>query len=125
MAIEMVNWLEIPVTDMGRARKFYEAVFETTLVDMEVGGEMYPCFSNRNDDGYSGALVKYEFTTPGKKGPLVYLTAYDGVEAMIERVLFAGGTIIKAPEEIAPGFGYYAIFEDTEGNQLAFQGEKL
>ena len=119
MAIEMVNWLEIPVTDMDRARKFYETVFEFKTVDMEVGGEIYPCFPNRNDDGYSGALVKYEFAAPGKKGPLVYLTAYDGVEVMIERVHFAGGTIIKAPEEIAPGFGYFAIFEDTEGNHIS------
>ena len=64
MAIEMVNWLEIPVTDMDRARKFYETVFEFKTVDMELGGEIYPCFPNRNDDGYSGALVQYEFTAP-------------------------------------------------------------
>jgi predicted enzyme related to lactoylglutathione lyase len=43
---------------------------------------------------------------------------------MVEKVLFAGGTIVKASAEIAPGFGYYALFEDTEGNLLAFQGEK-
>ncbi len=124
MAVEIVNWLEIPVRNMSRARKFYESVFEFTLIDMEVAGESYPCFPNKNGEGFSGALVQYDFIAPGNKGPLVYLHAYDGVERMIEKVLFAGGKVIKASEEIAPGFGYQAIFEDTEGNLLAFQGEK-
>lgn len=124
MAIEIINWLEIPVHDMERARKFYESVFEFTIVDMDVNGENYPCFPNKIGEGFSGALVEYDFTSPGKKGPLVYLNAYEGVERMMEKVLFAGGTVVKAPEEIAPGFGYQAMFEDTEGNLLAFQGDK-
>jgi predicted enzyme related to lactoylglutathione lyase len=35
----------------------------------------------------------------------------------------AGGKIIQDKKEIAPGFGFSAIFEDTEGNMLALQGE--
>ena len=47
---------------------FYEAVFEFRLVDLEVGDGMYPCFPNKNGDGFSGALVQYDFTQPGKQG---------------------------------------------------------
>ena len=27
----MVNWFEIPVTDMNRAQKFYETVFKVSI----------------------------------------------------------------------------------------------
>lgn len=124
MAVELVNWFEIPVHNMDRARRFYEAVFDCQIVDMDLGGEIYPCFPNREDDGFSGALVQYEFTASGKKGPLVYLAAHPDVKSMLSRVVQSGGKIIKDTQEIAPGFGYFAIFEDTEGNQLAIQGLK-
>lgn len=70
MPIEIVNWVEIPVNDMARARTFYERAFGFEIVDLKVGNEIYPCFPNKNDDGFSGALVQYEFTKPGKEGPL-------------------------------------------------------
>lgn len=124
MDVEIVNWLEIPVTDMARARSFYERVFDFKIVDMEVGGEMYPCFPARDGEGFSGALVQYDFTKPGKNGPLVYLNAYDGIDAMAEKIKDAGGKITKTKTEIAPGFGYFALFEDTEGNLLALQGSE-
>lgn len=32
-----VNWFEIPVTDMERAKKFYQAVFAVEITDSEMG----------------------------------------------------------------------------------------
>lgn len=122
MAVELVNWLEIPVNDMARAKAFYETVFEFKTVDLEVGGEVYPCFPNKNGDGFSGALVQYDFTRPGKQGPIVYLNSYDDMEAMLARIASAGGKVLQSKQEIAPSYGYFAIFEDTEGNLLALQG---
>ncbi|GGF23336.1 hypothetical protein [Flavobacterium limi] len=55
MAIEMVNWLEIPTIEMERARKFYETIFDFKMVDIEINDEIYPCFPNRNGEGFSGA----------------------------------------------------------------------
>lgn len=123
MAVEIVNWLEIPVENMERAKKFYETVFEFKIVDMEINGEIYPCFPNKDGEGFSGALVQYDFTRPGKNGPLVYLNSYDQMDAMLNRINQAGGRVIESKKEIAPGFGFYSIFEDTEGNLLALQGE--
>lgn len=124
MPIEIVNWLEIPVHDMARAKAFYESVFAFKITDMDLGGEIYPCFPDKNGKGYSGALVQYDFTKPGKPGPLVYLNAYGDIDAMLERIQTAGGKISQAKTEIAPGFGYFAVFEDTEGNQLALQDKQ-
>ena len=123
MAVEIVNWLEIPAEDMARARRFYEAVFELKLIDLDVGGEVYPCFPNRNGDGFSGALVRYDFVKPGQQGPLVYLNSYNDMDGMLKRIEASGGRIIEAKKEIAEGFGFFAIFQDTEGNLLALQGE--
>ncbi len=123
MAVELVNWVEIPVHDTARARTFYEAVFEFRIVDLEVGDGTYPCFPNKNGDGFSGALVQYDFTQPGKQGPLVYLNSYGDMEGMLVRITSAGGKVIQGKQEIAPGYGYVAVFEDTEGNLLALQGD--
>ena len=122
MSIEIVNWIEIPVKDVTRAKTFYENVFQFKIVDLEVGDEVYSCFPNKSGDGFSGALVQYEFTKPGKEGPLVYLNSYGDIDAMIMRIRSAGGKVIEEKKEIAPGYGHYALFEDTEGNMLALQG---
>lgn len=74
MAVELVNWLEIPVKDMKRARKFYESIFDFKIIDLEIAGEVYPCFPNRENDGFSGALVQYDFTSPGNTGRWFTLT---------------------------------------------------
>ena len=123
MAIEIVNWLEIPVENLQRAKGFYERIFEFEIVDLEVGGEIYPCFPTKDGDGFSGALVQYDYTKPGKQGPLVYLNSYGKMDQILEKVIDAGGKVIQPKKEIAPGFGFSALFEDTEGNFLGLQGE--
>lgn len=123
MAIELANWIEIPVKDMDRAKKFYESIFGFKLVDLEVAGEVHHCFPNKKGKGFSGALAHYEFMHPGKKGPLVYLNASPNAEEMLEKIKTSGGKILKEKTEVAPGFGYFALFEDTEGNMLALQSE--
>lgn len=121
MAVEILNWFEIPVINMQKAKDFYESIFETKLLDLEVGDEVYPCFPNKNGNGFSGALVQNQVSSPGNKGPLLYFTSYGDMDAMIKRIKTAGGKIIGEKMEIAPGFGFYALFQDTEGNLLALQ----
>ena len=79
--------------------------------------------NNKDGEGFSGALVQYEFTGPGKRGPLLFLNPYGAIDSIIERISASGGKILKDKTEIAPGFGFYAYFEDTEGNLLGLQGE--
>ena len=40
----MVGWFEIPVSDMERAVKFYNAVFLTEIKSMQFGKEMMAWF---------------------------------------------------------------------------------
>lgn len=123
MAIEMLNWFEIPVHDMSRAKLFYERVFEFEVVDMKFGDETYGCFPNKSGEGFSGALAQYPHIRPGKTGPLIYLNSYGDIDGILQRVKLAGGKVIETKKEIVSGFGYFALFEDSEGNQLALQGD--
>ncbi len=37
-ATNAINWFEIPVADMARAKKFYETIFEIEMKPMEMMG---------------------------------------------------------------------------------------
>ncbi|MEJ2135049.1 MAG: VOC family protein [Desulfofustis sp.] len=114
-----VGWFEIYVKDMGRARKFYETVFEVKLEELQAPFpdiEMY-CFPMFEDGpGAAGALVKKEDLSSDGMGVLVYFSSKDcAVEAA--RVGDNGGRLVQ--EKTAIGiYGYIAIAVDTEGNMF-------
>lgn len=85
MENKFIKWLEIPVADMKRARKFYETILDISLIDINVGGEIYPCFPGETGEEFNGALVKYDFTQPGNKGPLIYLNANPEISSMLKK----------------------------------------
>ena len=39
-----LNWFEIPATDIARAKKFYEIIFEIVMEKMEMPGMKYAMF---------------------------------------------------------------------------------
>lgn len=54
-----VHWFEIPVTDLTRARRFYEKVFDTALDPLEMGGIKMAWFPRPpNVAGSSGGLIE-------------------------------------------------------------------
>ncbi len=122
-----VGWTEIPVTNMERAMKFYETVFDYTLERNTLGGvdmAWFPFFGEGSGSGCS--LVKYDkWYCPSKDGALLYFTAFSGDLAVeLARVEAAGGTILEGKKEIAPEYGYMAIILDTEGNRIALHSKK-
>ena len=119
MSRNAVGWFEIYVKDMARARKFYEAVFEVTLEELQApfpGVEMY-CFPMFEDGGgAAGALVQKEGLSSDGMGVLIYFSSQDcAIEA--SRVVENGGTLHQ--EKMAIGiYGHIAIAMDTEGNMF-------
>ncbi|MDF3128389.1 VOC family protein [Kiritimatiellaeota bacterium B1221] len=124
-----VVWFEIYVTDMERAKKFYEAVLNITMEKMpppteEMGSEMemwsFPSDKEdaMNSYGACGMLVKMEGFTAGTGGTLVYFASEDcAVEA--SRVVENGGTLIKEKMSIGE-HGSISLAQDTEGNMIGF-----
>ena len=117
-----ISWFEIPTTDLERAQKFYEAIFEIKMIPLETPNlkmRMFPIEDPMN--GIGGALSYAEgFYKPSRTdGPLVYLNANPDVEIVLNRIEKAGAKIIVPKTEISPEYGFMAVFMDTEGNRVA------
>ena len=119
MEQNMVVWFEIPVSDMDRAKNFYEKVFQIDINVVDFGGLLMGWFPDRGEaHGANGTLIKQESYIPSKEGALVYFGSED-VQNEINRVEAAGGSIYQPKTQISPEHGYMAIFIDTEGNRVA------
>jgi predicted enzyme related to lactoylglutathione lyase len=116
----VVGWFEIPVTDMDRAIKFYESVFEIKL-DRHVFGPLEMAwFPNvENGSGTSGSLVLNKAYTPSDKGVLIYFTARASVTEELARAEKAGGKILLPKSPVSENFGYMGLLIDSEGNRIA------
>jgi uncharacterized protein len=116
-----ISWFEIPSTDLDRATRFYETIFNIELFPMdmaEIKMRMFPL-----DDpatGVGGAVVHTEgFYQPSDThGTLIYLNANPDVQHVLDRVEAAGGKILVPKTEISPDYGYMGVFVDTEGNRI-------
>jgi predicted enzyme related to lactoylglutathione lyase len=108
-----MSHLEIPADDVARARKFYEGVFGWETSEME----QYPnyfLFSFGSIERAGGAIgVRNESTGPQLR---LYISV-DSIDATLPKVAALGGRIVEPKTDI-PGQGWYAVIDDTEGNQL-------
>ena len=117
-----ISWFEIPATDIDRAQKFYETIFQIQMQPMDFQQtkmRMFPL-----DDpmkGIGGTLIDSGgFHKPSATdGPLLYLNGNPDVQITLDRVEAAGGKIVVPKTEISPEYGYMAVFVDTEGNRIA------
>jgi predicted enzyme related to lactoylglutathione lyase len=121
-----VGWFEIPVTDMARAVKFYETVFDMKLELHDMGPLKMAWFPMLPDaNGAQGSLVQHEMYVPGATGPLIYFTAHSGdLNNELARVEGAGGKVLLPRKEISPEYGFMAVVLDTEGNKIAIHSRK-
>ena len=123
MTRNAVGWFEIYVDDMGRARAFYEAVFQTTLACLAAEGDaaapglqMWAFQGNPDDGGAAGALVHMPGFAAGGGATIVYFSCADcAVEAA--RAAAHGGRIFKDKMSIGQ-YGHIALVHDTEGNLI-------
>jgi uncharacterized protein len=117
--VNPVGWFDIYVSNLDRAKKFYETVFNTTLIDLPIEWGKQSLFPSDNEGlNISGALVEKEDRGAGGNNTIVYFISKDCIteEARVEK---AGGKIIKPKMSIGE-FGFVSIVIDTEGNTIGF-----
>ena len=121
-----LNWFEIPVTDLDRAKKFYETIFAMEpMYSMNMSGADMAFFPMEMDGKtVGGGLIKHESATPCAKGTVVYLNANPDMPAILDRVEKAGGKIVMPRTQITPEIGYSAFIIDTEGNRVGLHSSK-
>lgn len=117
-----ISWFEIPATDIHRAQKFYESIFDFQMIPMDlqqIQMRIFPTTDMMN--GIGGAIcTSGGFHIPSEdKGPLIYLNANPDVQIVLDRIEGAGGRILVPKTQISPEYGYMAVFIDTEGNRVA------
>lgn len=117
-----ISWFEIPATDIDRAQKFYESIFQIKMLNMDFPGVKMRAFPL--DDpmkGVGGTIIDTGgFHKPSATdGPLIYLNGNPDLQIILDRVEAAGGTVQIPKREISPDYGYMGMFIDTEGNRIA------
>lgn len=116
--MNLVNWFEIPVSDLQRAMAFYEKVLEADLSPHEMGPLKMAWFPmHQGAPGAAGSLVQGDTYIPSHEGSMVYFTVAD-LDAALARVEAAGGKVLNPKTSIGE-YGFVAHLEDTEGNRVA------
>ncbi len=120
-----VQWLEIAVIDIERAKKFYEKVFGLEFQFIEMPDtKMYIFGAPDMEDaaGSAGSLVQSEYYKPSTDGTVVYFSSED-LSIELARVEEAGGKIMVPKTDIGE-FGFYAHILDTEGNKIGLHSQQ-
>ena len=113
-----VNWFEIPVSDLNRAKSFYESVLGIEITEMDMGPKRMGWFPmEMGAAGATGALIQGDGYTPSHDGSLVYMHV-DAIDPTLEAVNDAGGSTLVSRSSIGE-HGFIAHFADTEGNRVA------
>lgn len=125
MAKNPINWFEIYVDDIERAKKFYETVLGVELSKLDTGEmalEMWTFPGEQEGTGANGSLVHMDGFKAGGNSTLVYFSCEDcAVEE--GRVETAGGTVFKPKFSIGE-YGFIALANDTEGNMFGLHSMK-
>ena len=119
-----LTWFEIPVTDLDRAVRYYEGVFEASLQVEQFNGTPMALFPHdAKGGGVGGALVVREQRKPAPQGSLVYLNATGKLDACIERASSNGGEVLVPKTDIGdPGF--IALIKDPDGNTVGLHSPR-
>jgi len=110
-----LDYIELGVTDLDAARRFYEAAFGWQLNDY---GPAYAGIRAPEGDGEVGGLNPAR--APARGGPLVLLFSED-LDASVVAVREAGGEVLEGPYEFPGGRRFH--FADPSGNELGVWAE--
>lgn len=107
-------WIELAARDLARANRFYATVFGHEPVEVMASPERAiaiipgePIVSLTQADGF----------VPNGDGTLPYFDVDGSLEHALEVLVSAGGSVVEEINE-RPGYGFFAIAVDTEGNHF-------
>ena len=103
--------VEIPVTNMKRAKDWYGKIFGWTFQDYDKEYSLW----NPAGGGTGGGLYLTK-KIPARAVARVYVEVED-VDATLQRIKKARGTILKGKTEV-PSFGWWAAFREPQGAEL-------
>ena len=124
----VLTWFEIPVSDLERAKTFYETILDIQMVRRKDGNDEGVFFPYNPDviqatsGRVTGVLSKSARNNPSATGTMLYINASPSIQAVLDKVERSGGKII-APKTQIPA-GYIGVILDTEGNKVGLHAEQ-
>ena len=120
-----LNWFEISVSDIKRAKSFYETVFGIKMDQQENMGMQMAFFPSEDMNGkVSGSLVQGPMHKPSADGSKVYLNGNPDLSNALGKIEKAGGKVVLPKTKISDDNGFMAFFVDSEGNTVALHSNK-
>lgn len=108
---EKIHYLEYPAKDLTATKAFFSTVFGWSFTDF---GPDYTAFDQQ---GVEGGFFKSELVSSAEHGAALTVFYSDDLEATQDKVLAAGGNIIKAIFSFPGGRRFH--FTEPSGNEFA------
>ena len=108
---EKIHYLEFPAHDLELNKKFFAKVFSWTFTDY---GPEYTAFSNA---GIEGGFFKADLHSSTQNGAALTVFYSDKLEKTQEKIITAGGTIVKEIFSFPGGRRFH--FTDPCNNEFA------
>jgi predicted enzyme related to lactoylglutathione lyase len=107
-----IDYVELTVTDIGRAKRFYGDAFAWRFTDY---GPAYAGIRHSGDDRGEVGGLRLDEVAPAAGGPLVLLYSTD-LDGTLDAVTAAGGEVVAGPYPFPGGRRFH--FRDPSGNEL-------
>lgn len=119
-----LNWFEIPVRDLDRAQRFYEALLQRPLQREAMGPEItLAVFPYAQGSGAGGCLKAGPGVEPAGHGTIVYLDAGARLDDTVARLAAAGGQLLQPRIDLPDGMGAFVHVQDSEGNRVGLHAQ--
>ncbi|HST29994.1 MAG TPA: VOC family protein [Chthoniobacterales bacterium] len=122
MSADTLCWTDIPVTNLGRAIKFYSAVLDREVRKISDGKAEYGLLPHDEGNASGCLCIRSDSggidNRPSANGPLVYLLVEGRLKEAVEAARKNGGKILRERQQIGE-HGFRAVIIDSEGNRIA------
>ena len=116
-----ICYIEIPAPNLDRTGEFYSAVFGWKVTPSNLSDKPYWMFQTGEGQLEGGFDPSRSVKTDG--GVILYLKV-NNIDQALTDVSNAGGKIARAKFEIGGGYGYSALINDPNGNEIGLLCEK-
>ena len=106
--------VELATTDVGKAKPFYQSLFDWQLEDMDMGGGMIYTMV-KVGDGTGGGMMQHPM--PGAPSAWLAYVLVDDVAAATVKARSLGANVMRDVTEV-PNAGSFSIIVDPTGAML-------
>jgi len=114
MGDNTITHIEIPAPDLEKAIDFYSAIFDWEIQITQPGAYAFFRIGQTNSGGGFDTSLKPALE---KFGPQITIDV-ENIEETLQKIRENGGVVTLPKTAIDGDHGFYACFQDTNGNNL-------